>query len=207
MPPPPAKKQKRTALPSARKTCAFVAAAASASASVSASTSASASAAAAASATPAASSTTPATETAAPSADQQDNEEEDYHPAQSLPPSSKPSGAFKALALLPPVRAAEACTSKTLDLLRTSNREAYLAQCVGAVSAALCKSCRKGLGPWTQCCVVADFLCSSCANCHYGGEGRRCSLRSGKLSHFPSPFPFSDIFRISIFENIEIYLK
>src|SRR5271157_5516919 len=178
MPPPPAKKQKRTALPSARKTCAFVAAAASASASVSASTSASASAAAAASATPAASSTTPATETAAPSADQQDNEEEDYHPAQSLPPSSKPSSAFKALALLPLVCAAEARTSKTLDLLCTSNREAYLAQCISAVSAALCKSCSKGLSPWMQCCVVEGFLHSSCANCYYSGKGKCCSLCS-----------------------------
>jgi hypothetical protein len=125
-----------------------------------------------------------ATATARPTAEEPDSSGENYHPAQALPTSSKkPSRAFTALSLLPSARAAEARSNKTLDLLRPSNREAYLAQCVGAVSATPCKSCSKGLGPWKQCCVVVDFLRGSCANCHYGGEGKRCSLRPRKLFH------------------------
>jgi hypothetical protein len=27
-------------------------------------------------------------------------------------------------------------------------------------------------------------LKESCANCHYNGEGQRCSFRPGKSSHF-----------------------
>jgi hypothetical protein len=100
----------------------------------------------------------------------------------------EPSRAFTALSLLRSACAAEARSSKTLDLLRHSNREAYLTQCVGAVSPTPCKSCSKGLGPWKQCCVAAGFLRGSCANCHYGGEGKRCSLRPGKLIQFPSTF-------------------
>jgi hypothetical protein len=137
---------------------------------------------------PAASPTAPATRPAARYVEEPDSDAEEYHPAQALPPSTKPSRAFTALSLLPSARAAEARSNKTLDLLRPSNREAYLTQCVGAVSAAPCKSCSKGLGPWKQCCVAAGFLRGSCANCHYGGEGKRCSLRPGKLIQFPSTF-------------------
>jgi hypothetical protein len=91
-------------------------------------------------------------------------------------------------------RHADPRTSKTLELQRSSNREAYLAQCVGAVQTAPCKSCLKGQGPWKGCVVVADFLKGSCANCHYNGEGQRCSFRPGKFIYFPLLFLISDFF-------------
>jgi hypothetical protein len=36
--------------------------------------------------------------------------------------------------------------------------------------------------------VVAGFLKGSCANCHYNGDGRRCSFRPGKFIYFPLLF-------------------
>ena len=86
-------------------------------------------------------------------------------------------------------RHAEPRTSKTLELQRSSNREAYLAQCVGAVQTASCKSCSKGHGPWKGCVVIAGYLKESYANCHYNGEGQRCSFRPGK-SNFLIMFHF-----------------
>jgi hypothetical protein len=186
----PTKKRKRTPVPSvesSRQTLAQKIAAAAALAIPAASSSIAAPPAASA----LTSSTAAASSNAALAAEvaDSDSDDEQYHPAQALPPSSKnPSRAFTALALLPSLRAAEARSDKTLDLLRSSNREAYLVQCVGVLQATPCKSCSKGLGPWKQCCVVADFLRGSCANCHYGGEGKRCSLRPGKLFHFPFTF-------------------
>jgi hypothetical protein len=105
-----------------------------------------------------------------------------YHPAQALPPASKATRAFAGLSALPVLRSASLRASRpgALDLLRSSNREAYLAQCVGVASATPCKSCKKGTGPWVGCVAVAGFLRGSCANCHFGGLGSRCSLRSGK---------------------------
>jgi hypothetical protein len=71
-----------------------------------------------------------------------------YYPAEALLPSSKkPTAAFNDLAALPPAWSAVGCTNKTLDLNRPTNKEAYLAQYVGVVSATLCKSCKKGVGP------------------------------------------------------------
>jgi hypothetical protein len=126
-----------------------------------------------------------------------DNDEEERHLAEALPPSSaKPSGAITALSQMPAARRADARTAKALDLQRSSNREAFLAQCVGAVQIAPCKSCLKGQGPWNGCVAVAGFLVGSCANCHYGGEGRRCSFRSCKFIHFQVSFYFSDTFRM-----------
>jgi hypothetical protein len=118
--------------------------------------------------------------------------EDDYHPAQALPPTSnKTTRAITALAQMPSARAAEQRTTKALDLQRNSNRESYLAQCIGAVQTAPCKSCNKGQGPWKDCVVVPGFLNGSCANCHFGGEGTRCSLRPGKFISFSLSFLFS----------------
>jgi hypothetical protein len=153
-------------------------------------------AAAAAAADPAADPTVPPTTNtlwrAAPAAaaeeeeeEEEVEEEEEYHPAEALPPTSKKaSRAITAFSQMHAVRRADARTSKTLELQRSSNREAYLAQCVGAVQTASCKSCSKGHGPWKGCVVVAGYLKESCANCHYNGEGQRCSFRPGKSNHF-----------------------
>jgi hypothetical protein len=212
----PSLKRKRTLLPTSRQTRAQLAAAATTASSTAgpatsaapttapysttapapAATTASSSTATLAPAAP--TPTTPAPTTPAPAAptpagcytaQEPDSDSEEYHPAQALPPTlKKPTCTFIALALLPLVCVAEARSNKTLDLLHPSNREAYLVQRVGVVSAALCKSCSRGLGPWKQCSIVADFLKGSCANCHYRGEGKRYSLQPGKLFHFPFTF-------------------
>jgi hypothetical protein len=164
MAPPPTKKQKRIPLPTTRTTRAGAPRAA---------------AAAAAAATEAPTTTQPAAPlelTVSPS------DSDDYHPAQALPPTSnKTTGAITAFSQMRAARRADARTSKALELQRSSNREAYLAQCVGAVQTAPCKPCLKGQGPWKGCVVVTGFLKGSCANCHYNGEGRRCSFRPGKF--------------------------
>src|SRR5205814_1537750 len=104
------------------------------------------------------------------------------HPTQALPPlPGNPTAAFTALAALPPLRAANLRRPRVLDLRRPSNREAYLGQCVGVASAAPCSHCARGYGPWDTCIVVTGQLLGSCANCHYGNEGKRCSLRRSKL--------------------------
>lgn len=110
---------------------------------------------------------------------------EAYHPVQALPPSTTtPSAAFTALAAMPPLRVANLRRERAMDLGRTSNREAFLGQCVGVASATPCGHCARSLGPWDSCVVVAGQFGGSCANCHFNNEGRRCSLRPGKLFLF-----------------------
>ncbi len=107
-----------------------------------------------------------------------------YHPAQALPPTGRnPTTAIRALAALPAARTiSPRDPQKALNLDRPSNREAYLGQCCGVVSATSCTHCSRSLGPWTECVVVAGLFGGSCANCHFGSEGVRCSLRPGKFS-------------------------
>jgi hypothetical protein len=142
---------------------------------------------------------------AAAAADDDGDDDDEYHPAQALPATSaKPSGAITALSKMPAARRADARTTKALDLQRSSNREAYLAQCVGAVQTAPCKSCLKGQGPWKGCVLVSGFLVGSCANCHYGGEGGRCSLRPRKFNHFRVSFFLLGYFRVFFrYENLK----
>jgi hypothetical protein len=85
------------------------------------------------------------------------------------------------LAALPPLRTAHLRRPRVLNLDRPSNREAYLGQCVGMPSAAPCRHCARGNGPWDTCVVVTGQFSGSCANCHFGNEGKRCSLRRGKF--------------------------
>ena len=204
---PPSKKQKRSPLPTSRMTRASLASVVAAASAAHAA----AVAAAYASATPTTTTTTPMPAAAASpapalpapapapgpgpgpalaaAAADDDDDGDEYHPAQALPATSaKPSGAITALSKMPAARGADARTTKALDLQRSSNREAYLAQCVGAVQTVPCKSCLKDQGPWKGCVLVSGFLVGSCANCHYGGEGGRCSFRPCKFNHFPLPF-------------------
>jgi hypothetical protein len=172
-------RKKRTPLPSLptnRLSCSAAAAAAAAATTSTASPAAAAAAAAEAIAEAA---------ITAPPEDNDNNNNDDKEPchlAKALPPfSSKPSGAFTALSNKPALRHAKTCSNGTLNLHRSSNREAFVAQCVGAVQIVLCKSCRKEKGPWKGCVAVDGFLVGSCANCHYGGEGGRCSFRPCKF--------------------------
>jgi hypothetical protein len=105
--------------------------------------------------------------------------EEAYDLALALPPiPEKPSAAFTGLARLPSARRPELRPARgVINLTRMGNREAILAQSVGAPAPSPCGLCAKSGGPWTSCVVAAGFLRGSCANCHYGGSGVKCTLR------------------------------
>jgi hypothetical protein len=62
---------------------------------------------------------------------------------------------------------------------RAVNQEAAMAQLRGQVCADACEHCKKGSGPFESCVVLRGFFKGSCANCHYGSEGKRCSFRPG----------------------------
>ena len=64
-----------------------------------------------------------------------------------------------------------------LNTGRPTNFEAVLGQIVGQFAPAPCRHCAGGYGPWTLCVVVPGHFGGSCANCHYGSLGTRCSLR------------------------------
>ena len=61
--------------------------------------------------------------------------------------------------------------------------EAFLAQIVGTEHAAdPCTHCASGSGVFAQCVTVEGLFSGSCANCHYGSEGARCSFRKFYVS-------------------------
>jgi len=112
----------------------------------------------------------------------EEEEEEDltnYHPAQAMPPlAGKPSATITALQLQSAVRRpAQRPNQGALNLSRMGNREAYLAQAVGALAAQPCVLCAKHKGLWVACVVVSGWLNGSCANCHYAAGGSKCSFR------------------------------
>lgn len=92
-----------------------------------------------------------------------------------LPP--QPTRAMAALALLCPVRVPALRAGRTVNRARPANLEAELAQFTGQVHASGCTHCAGGSGVWSACVVAPGFFGGSCANCHYGSEGSRCSLR------------------------------
>ncbi|PMD26943.1 hypothetical protein NA56DRAFT_641570 [Hyaloscypha hepaticicola] len=92
-----------------------------------------------------------------------------------------------ALALLPPRRRPVLRAGRTTNPTRPSNLEAELGQIVGqARNLRPCIYCTRGQGVWTVCVVVPGFFRGSCANCYYGSEGTRCSLRSATAAA-PAP--------------------
>ncbi|KAE9367799.1 hypothetical protein N431DRAFT_429112 [Stipitochalara longipes BDJ] len=82
-----------------------------------------------------------------------------------------------ALSLLAPRRVPVLRAGRATNQTRGSNLEAELGQFVGQVQTPGCTHCARGFGVWTVCVAVPGFLNGSCANCHYGSEGKRCSLR------------------------------
>ena len=93
-----------------------------------------------------------------------------------LPP--RPTRAMLSLSLLAPRRVPVLRPGRTTNrAARPANLEAELGQFTGQVHASGCTHCAGGSGTWTVCVVVAGFFGGSCANCHYGSEGARCSLR------------------------------
>jgi hypothetical protein len=100
---------------------------------------------------------------------------------------SHPTRIMAALSLLAVVRAPVLRPNRTTNPARPTNLEAELGQLTGQVQVPMCTHCVGGSGPWTECVVVAGFFLGSCANCHYGSEGHRCSLRMLLVS-----WPFTD---------------
>jgi hypothetical protein len=91
---------------------------------------------------------------------------------------ARPTQAMAALALLPPRRRPVLRAGRTTNPARPSNLEAELGQIVGQARNFQCAHCTRGSGVWTVCVVVPGFFHGSCANCHYGSEGARCSFRT-----------------------------
>lgn len=81
------------------------------------------------------------------------------------------------LLALPLLRPAVVRNGRTEALARPVNLEARLGQMTGQVSTPTCTHCAGNAGVWSLCVVVAGHFKGSCANCHYGSEGARCSLR------------------------------
>ena len=73
-------------------------------------------------------------------------------------------------------------SGRQVNTVRPVNYEAWLGQSRGSVQQAVCTHCSRGNGTFTECVVVAGMFGGSCTNCHYGSEGARCSLRSGKFA-------------------------
>jgi hypothetical protein len=123
------------------------------------------------------------TEAAATDAGEEAALEEGYNLALALPPlPGNPSAAFLGLARLPALHRPKLRPARGVpNLTRMGNREAVLVQSVGAPASSPCGLCLKNGGPWTSCVVAAGFLRGSCANCHYGGSGVKCTLcQTGK---------------------------
>ncbi|KAG4427654.1 hypothetical protein IFR05_016863, partial [Cadophora sp. M221] len=93
------------------------------------------------------------------------------------PLPANPTRAILRLHGRPAVRAAVLRPGRTFAGGRSSNLEAQLAQMTGQVVTPGCEHCQNGAGPWVLCVAAAGCLGGSCANCHYGSEGARCSLR------------------------------
>lgn len=95
-----------------------------------------------------------------------------------MPPlPARASRTMTRLYAFPPVRASVVREGRTVNSTRPSNMEALLGQVVGQVNPTACTHCAGGAGVWTLCVSVNGFFAGSCANCHYGSEGVRCSLR------------------------------
>ena len=106
-------------------------------------------------------------EAAAPDAGEEDAPEEGYELALALPLlPGNPSAAFIGLARLPTLRRPELCPARGVpNFTRMGNREAVLAQSVGAPAPSPCGLCAKNGGPWTSCIVAAGFLRGSGVKC------------------------------------------
>lgn len=98
---------------------------------------------------------------------------------------ARPTVAMGVLSAMPVQRAATDRPTRIQagqlpDLTRKTNLEAYLGQMVGQISVASCTHCTNNHGPWTLCVTVPGQFIGSCANCHFGSQGTRCSLRTSQ---------------------------
>ncbi|KIN06563.1 hypothetical protein OIDMADRAFT_176614 [Oidiodendron maius Zn] len=92
-----------------------------------------------------------------------------------------------------PVREPKVHKGRTVTTSRSSNIEAFLAQMVGTEHATdPCTHFASSSGVFAQCVTVTGLFLGSCAKCHYGSEGARCSFpvvevgNSDRLSPAPN---------------------
>lgn len=92
---------------------------------------------------------------------------------------ARPTAVMGILSTMPVQRAAANRAGRHVpNLSRGTNIEAIFGQIVGQVSPWPCTHCAGNHGPWTLCITVPGYFTGSCANCHFGSQGRRCSLRT-----------------------------
>ncbi|OBT60046.1 hypothetical protein VE03_10359 [Pseudogymnoascus sp. 23342-1-I1] len=75
------------------------------------------------------------------------------------------------------------------NLERPVNMEAAVGFMVGELVEPPCAHCSAGRGQFPLCVRVAGFFGGSCASCHYGSEGARCSLRAPLVLSAPVSRP------------------
>jgi len=69
---------------------------------------------------------------------------------------------------------------RDINWARARNCESALMQVTGTLVDEPCTCCVRGLGRFEGCVVSDVDGLGACANCHYGGQEIRCSLRSGR---------------------------
>ncbi|OBT79762.1 hypothetical protein VF21_01470 [Pseudogymnoascus sp. 05NY08] len=98
------------------------------------------------------------------------------------------SRALAALLALPDARHLEFRALDPNDppnLGRMQNMEAAVGFTAGEIVVPGCSDCAAGHGQFAGCVRVEGWLHGSCTNCHFGGEGSRCSLRAVPILSAP----------------------
>jgi hypothetical protein len=103
-------------------------------------------------------------------------------------PATRMTTAIRTLAGMPVARAPILRQNRPFIQSRANNEEAWLGTQAGAVATPPCAPCARGIGPFTVCVIVDGLFRHSCANCHYGGNGTRCSFRQSKFDSTLSPW-------------------
>ncbi|KAJ5781311.1 hypothetical protein N7457_006471 [Penicillium paradoxum] len=81
----------------------------------------------------------------------------------------------------------------TLLRANVANIEAFLIQTVGDVAEFPCVQCANQFGPMVLCVSLPDTPSAvSCANCHFGGLGSRCSFNPSPSA--PSPIKIDEAY-------------
>ncbi|OBT77097.1 hypothetical protein VF21_02913 [Pseudogymnoascus sp. 05NY08] len=109
-------------------------------------------------------------------------------PISGLMEEPRRSRALAALLALPDARYLEFRTLDPNDppnLGRMQNIEAAVGFTAGEIVVPGCSDCAAGHGQFAGCVRVEGWLHRSCTNCHFGGEGSRCSLRAVPILSAP----------------------
>ncbi|CZT06984.1 uncharacterized protein RAG0_12555 [Rhynchosporium agropyri] len=84
---------------------------------------------------------------------------------------------LSALPALRPAVERQKSTMKPFQPGRSGNHEPRLLQMVGVLQDPPCYHCATGYGRYTECVALLKYFDGTCASCHYGSEGKRCTIR------------------------------